>query len=561
MQPSLIFHIVRKDLRHVRFLFGLWLVLLLAQSLLIGSQSAFSPMGEAVSVKAELLHLGAMLVTLMIPLLQGLVISVLLPLLIHDEPLAGTTAFWITRPISGAGLLAAKSFFIATFLILPPLLINAGLLLANRITLAGTVAYLPGGAYESLSWIAPIAALAAITPSFGKYAFWFVVIFVCTAGIVYGLAIFQLFLLPDSVSAHAQEATLSISQQTASDIIRLGGSLFVIVCQFLTRRTGFCVVALATTLVGSQTAQMVWPIDFMAKPESTVQGQGFSADSFKISVASQTSCEPAATISRHAEPSFNISTTFGFPNVPPGYQVTIKALTPAEFLAPDGTRLVSLPSLEQTRPRWWESAISSAIGGVPVLNAPSPGKSPATILRLKAKDLEKWRNTAGAFEATAVLGVERLEEAGRLPLERGALLRAGPGTKEIEGVGILPETNSCTIVLRERKLNSTRDPREISDHLDEDYGGRYVLVNRARNEAILPEADSEKTRRLAGAMVQIGQPLINRPIALRFTGKSAGIALTSEWLAEAELAVLEAIPAGTLRRELTSPITLPDPRQ
>ena len=46
----------------------------------------------------------------------------IIPLLIHDDSLVGTTAFWATRPISKKGLLLTKTSFIGIFLILLPLL-------------------------------------------------------------------------------------------------------------------------------------------------------------------------------------------------------------------------------------------------------------------------------------------------------------------------------------------------------------------------------------------------------------------------------------------------------
>lgn len=109
---SVAWHIIRKDLIRLRWILVLWVVLLIAGLGLPVSQANLSyeeyfPFWIA----AVVLLMG------FLPLLAfGLVMG-----LLHDDPVAEVDAFWITRPISGGQLLAAKLFGLLLFAVIPVL--------------------------------------------------------------------------------------------------------------------------------------------------------------------------------------------------------------------------------------------------------------------------------------------------------------------------------------------------------------------------------------------------------------------------------------------------------
>jgi hypothetical protein len=83
-----------------------------------------------------------------------LLVPILVIRIVQEDPLMGTTAFWLTRPIPRVKLLLAKTLFIAILLL--PLILPAG---------AG--ARLDNDKFwpAALAWIAAVAALASITPT------------------------------------------------------------------------------------------------------------------------------------------------------------------------------------------------------------------------------------------------------------------------------------------------------------------------------------------------------------------------------------------------------------
>ena len=98
---KLTWHIVAKDLRRLQLPLALWVAVFLAEfaigvRLLYGSTLSFSTF--LVYQETDLVLSG----------LKAAIGYLLVPALIFEDVLVDTTAFWPTRPISGARLLAAK---------------------------------------------------------------------------------------------------------------------------------------------------------------------------------------------------------------------------------------------------------------------------------------------------------------------------------------------------------------------------------------------------------------------------------------------------------------------
>jgi hypothetical protein len=119
---SIALHIFKKDLRRLWPLLGIMFVYVgvrvavLMHDLLSGNPPHIEP---AYLQSPEVLGP---------PGIEILVLLILVPLilvqLIHQEPLVGTSAFWLTRPIPRGSLIAAKASFILLFLIAVPVAAN-----------------------------------------------------------------------------------------------------------------------------------------------------------------------------------------------------------------------------------------------------------------------------------------------------------------------------------------------------------------------------------------------------------------------------------------------------
>jgi len=106
-------HILRKDLRRLRWPLMAW-VLIVAGRMIVattGAAAAFGNLGLQLAVDNL-----SVLVTVIDLLMLALIVS----WLVHDEPLVGVDAFWLTRPIDPLRLMAAKLVFAAVFLVAAP---------------------------------------------------------------------------------------------------------------------------------------------------------------------------------------------------------------------------------------------------------------------------------------------------------------------------------------------------------------------------------------------------------------------------------------------------------
>lgn len=104
----LIWHIVRKDFRRLWLPLTLWLVLLLAHTALLAMKVG----PDASTTAYEGLHYLANTCSVIV----AVVGFILAAWIVMEDSLVDTSAFWVTRPISGARLLAAKG--LAAFLLL-----------------------------------------------------------------------------------------------------------------------------------------------------------------------------------------------------------------------------------------------------------------------------------------------------------------------------------------------------------------------------------------------------------------------------------------------------------
>src|SRR5207248_7710896 len=111
----------RKDCARLRLPIALWLLLVLLQAALI--IPGIAEPGEDLTLQVIVKVLRNL-----IPVLQFILPLVIIPLLIQEEPLVGTTAFWFTRPIDGRMLFKSKMLFVAAVFILPPLLTEIAIL-------------------------------------------------------------------------------------------------------------------------------------------------------------------------------------------------------------------------------------------------------------------------------------------------------------------------------------------------------------------------------------------------------------------------------------------------
>src|SRR5439155_24848480 len=94
-------HIFSKDLRRLRWSVVGW-------SALVGTRMLINTAGADIALGGFGPQLGIGELSALLSLMYVLLLALLISRLVHDEPLVGRDAFWITRPIAPAALMAAK---------------------------------------------------------------------------------------------------------------------------------------------------------------------------------------------------------------------------------------------------------------------------------------------------------------------------------------------------------------------------------------------------------------------------------------------------------------------
>ena len=168
MKPT--FHIIGKDLRDLRLLLPLagWWIVSVLQPLLISVSPRLPSSPPAIEMMSGV-FLGG-LAWLLAALDLGLLVLIVSQLVQRDSTV-GATAFWLSRPISGARLLAGKSLFLLLAVILPTVAVQFLMLLFNGVTLYDAVRSAPQIFVLQMLVLSALMMLACLTPNLSRMLF------------------------------------------------------------------------------------------------------------------------------------------------------------------------------------------------------------------------------------------------------------------------------------------------------------------------------------------------------------------------------------------------------
>lgn len=534
-------HVLKKDVRHSRVLLAVWLLLVVLQFVLIGSGA--SPGDRLMQALYSTL-------STLVPLFQALVLIVIIPHVVQDEPLVGTTAFWFTRPISRGALLESKTLFALVVLLIPPLIAEVIVLAANGATGHDIALAVPEIVMQQLALILDVAVLAVVTSNFGRFAVLGAVVVV--AMILLQLAIFwtTLFWHPENMLAGHYSLTQSRSVAGSALTILLAGAL--IAHQYLTRRTKRTVAGMFIALALVLATQTFWPWDFLTHPVVVANDPNFNAAPIKVSLGGYVNSSDVMTMRGQGAPAKNISAQLDTEGAPKGYILEPKDVRPRLTL-PDG-RSIEVQKAQNTyfsRPN--SEALEYALGGTPIVNASDYFNNINTSLfTVDAETYQKYVDVPLKLSADIDFVASRYVLAAEMPLEKGA--RYDHGSEHDVITDVLHQPAGVDIVLRERALHllfkSADEPSWQQAVLGSDKIV-YLLLNKKRGEAVLQKQENNMN-------IDFGmgsQRLVNKPVRLSF-GQSPNNGqvtpdLTPEWLADATLVRLELTPSATFSKELT----------
>jgi hypothetical protein len=540
-----VIHLFKKDVRHLLILLALWLLLVLCQAVLIGT-------GMGAAAGDMVLQVIYSMVSMLIPVLQFIVLVVIVPLLVQDEPLVGTTAFWFTRPVARKDLLAGKSLFIGALLVLPPLLAEIIMLVCNEVTPRHVWLAVPEVLMNQFALILAIWALASLTRTFARFAVAGIVVIIAIWLVEAGIAVAQL-LQGDMFLKKVGQYSLFESRGIVSAVVTIVFCGVAVVHQYLTRQTTRTIVIACIAAVADMVVTSAWPVDFLKTPRAPVQHEVLKGETVRVAMDRPNMLfnHDAFSFRSSAAPKKDVSGSLTVSGLPEGLAANVTAVRSkvvypdGKTITSDGDNLMSHAALFNNQ--WDTKAISHALGGVSILNKSEHSYHSETLIELDSDVFYKYRETKGVYTADVGLNVYKCEITGVLPLQKKA--RFDKGSEHVVVSNVLREPRGCSVILSSKtvKLLFAADARADITSMMGGSKALYVLRNQKLGQALVPKQDFN-----AGNMwmSQSSARLVIQPIRLRYESDKKETSIDEAWLADADLVRVEAVEVGTLSASL-----------
>jgi hypothetical protein len=532
---SLVLHFIKKDLRRASWLFAIWFLLFVVEGILM--LSAHAPvidhnfMGRGLPMLAS---------RFLFPLLHILVLAILVPQIIQEDALVGSTAFWLTRPVSRGALFMAKMVVLG-LVVLIPIVVNLAILAVVGLSPGELGLATAEILMEQLVWIAVVAVIAALTPNFFKFSVVTVLVAVVIGIILPNIPIAVHRGLFDSDALARTRAIIK------SALLIAGGGL-ILTHQYLTRRSRRSVV-FATCFAGAYLlAGAFWPWNL--ERDEPLRSSNTNFDPAKVTLqvdVAQLNSPPInsfiGSIGKNVDGSYRLQ------GISPELLVQIRSANP-RLNTTDGTAVKTLGAIPTlgSSPFQFDPpatyAISAALDGIPVYTG-QRGGSMATLVTVDNATFQRYQNSPLKLTDDVDLVVSRYVVAAELPLVIGSHFDCGRVRVKIDD--LVPRADGIKIVVVESAVNlffghspdfygQSTDPRLQGDPI-------YLLVNRGRKEAALINT---MTTRWSARDSSLSGLLDLQSIDLPFSGSSS--VMGSQWLAGATLVRLERVPVAEFRK-------------
>jgi hypothetical protein len=554
---SHVLHVFRKDVRRLRWVLVSWLAVVIARLILktAGAELSFGAVGLQIAVA----NIGDLLLFIEI-LLLALIVSGL----VHDEPLVGADAFWLTRPIGAPVLLSAKLLFAAVFLVVVPTVGESIAIAMISGDLQVVLRAAPAYAFSQMLWVSLLMALAAVTPSLMRFLLTLVGGVAAVAiGLTLVVAMMLVFASVDD-NGYTESVLMDGTSGVVATLLMTCAALLAVGYQYWHRRARRTVVIGVVGIIAAIVIADRWPWHFAlpAEPDpgAWAQDAGLSPAVLDAGVAPRTSDEPG--FNRAAARKY-VAAPLRLAGVPPSYSADrTAAKTRIEF--PDGARLESAQardsSVELTAPgtSLRMTRLQSALGGMRLLTPDdSRRRSWPVLLNVTDQEYERHGRTPGRLTAMVHFFMYRSRLIGAIPLAAHASVQDGP---RFEVLRVLRRPDGCTVLVRRIGAEPLSRP-SVPKQYD------FVLRNAARQEAVLGATHllSAPGPRVANVLIPGGISVGNESPAFGFDladvvaefpersfgSVSASSPIDTAWLDGADLVVIETAYAGRVSRTVT----------
>jgi hypothetical protein len=532
----LLWHQLKKDLLRTRLLVGLWLFFSLLRFALAGASTNPSDVAQQMLLS---------MLGVFTSLLGSLLVMILVPLVIQQEPLVGTTAFWLTRPISRRLLLAEKSLFLLG-LILLPLLVQSVVMLANGVTLRDTFLAAPEFIMGELAWFLTMAMFAVLTQGFGRYviacAIYLVFLLVC-------LYLFQVFHLLNGSLFLNDPPSMAASRGFISGLVTILFAAAVILCQFFWRRFRLALILAVVGLVAASLVSQLWPWNLFRPPPLIQPDPAFSDAAITLKPDGAINASEQVNF-RGSEPDKQYTGNFDAAGLAPGYllkpvrfDVTLETTT--------GTRIATLPPglMFYGGTQVNADLLRPIIGDIPVVNLSPRMISTWSLFTVPNATYQRYAHAPAKLSMQAELQALKYVASTELPVKKGAEFRRGSYREQITDV--LHEADGVDVLLQVQdvRLNyHLRPDQDVNAALQMNRSDVvYLLVNRKRKEAIMQKQDTN----MNFLNFNVSEALQHTPKRISFGPDSNSSdsswtfpKIDDAWLSDAELIRIELRPVA-----------------
>jgi len=546
---NLVTHIFKKDIRHLRGLLIAWFLLVLLQVGLSGS-------GLAASSDNMAWEIAFGIVSVLIPMLQFMLILAIVPLLIHEEPLVGTTAFWFTRPISRQDLLKSKALFCGGLLVLIPLVVELVVLAANQASCAQLAMAFPEILLSRLGVLLMVAALAVLTPSFARFVLFAVLVFVAYMIVYFVIYIVILFVNPMAMVRMAGSPSLMASRAIVSAFVGVIGYGAVVFYQYIRRRTKRSALLLAGVVILAMAMPYLWQFDFMEAEIDPHLSVNVDESNIRVSLADKKiKVSDQFRMSGREGRKKTLRGRIRVQGGEPGFEYRSQVDSSA-FTFEDGLQITnSQPQHSFSRGGWDNALLGNLLDGRirGRGNVSSRQESYSTLLDMDEADYTQQTNRVGTLEAEIQIGVYQYVVAGMVPLQAGERIELGAEQAVITDV--LEDATGCSVILQVRTLNLLFDKSAKRENQFNQNSADvlYLLRNPVKKELVLPDTNFNPN---FGMIFGKNQRLNIQSIRLKFGEEGRGRELSPEWLADAELIRVEAVKVDQFSKELSEEVRL-----
>jgi hypothetical protein len=545
-------HILRKDVRRYAWWIVAWAgtcALVIARDVVMEVLTPIAN-GNDLPTPLRILAMVGDAIAWISPLVRTLLFVLLVPMVVHEDTLVDSRAFWLTRPIGGRKLLLGKLVFVVLVLVLPGIAAEIAELAvggahARQIALAA-----PEIALEWSLWAASLFALSSLTGSFPGLLVAFaraVALAICVL-VVLMLPLFSnnSILQPYHRLMSGPEVTtsLTVSRMIVGMWLAIGLSTIVTAIQYLTRRTRLGWTAIAASLTCLTLVYLGWRWDFVAMSAAATFAPARELV-VRIDSIAMTSWD-AAAVPHSDKRRFDGTVRAEVDGIPPPLVAEIESVD-GSLVLPSGTRVSIDMEREPTR-AWNLRGVEAVLGGARTANRVPEGVDGTTVTMTTSADLRTLPPT-GRLSMRVYLRPCAYHVAAVLPLEVGA--RHEDDTTRTAIASFACAEDYCGVELDELRIRLLRSP-------DPAMPGRvlpmprenalYLLRNRNRGEVLWPASDPDDTgwpsmrrlRRLTSKLVFRATP---GPDGRR-------VRIDDAWVAGAEIVRVEADSGDAVRRKV-----------